>query len=211
MDYGLAFTFLPSSSDNWISKAAMGVLFVLLIPVLGLGSIALLGWSIAIARGVMNNYDDVLPEWTQLGPIFIDGLKFFALIIIWFLPLWILSGINLFIDQGLVRLLISCCSFLYGIPFSILLIGAFGLVADERPFAEVINPMNAWRVISANWANTLIVWLLAAIGIFAASLVGTILCGIGILIGIPYGYALAGHLYGQLFRESQGSEKAAFA
>jgi hypothetical protein len=211
MDYGLAFTFLPNSSKNWISKAAMGVLFVLLIPVLGLGILGLIGWGIAIARGVINNYDDVLPEWSQLGPIFIDGLKVFVLIFIWFLPLWILSGINALIDQGLIRLLISCCTFLYGIPFSILLIGAFGLVADDRPFVEALNPMNAYRVISANWANTLIVWLLAAVGYFAAVMVGTILCGIGILIGIPYGYALAGHLYGQLYRESQGSEKAAVA
>ncbi len=211
MDYGAAFTFIPSSSKNWISKAAMGVVFVLFIPFLGLGSIALAGWAIAIGRHVINGDEDVLPEWSELGPIFIDGLKFLVLIFIWFLPLWILSGVNALVDQGLIRLLISCCSFLYGIPFSILLIGAFGSLASDRSYGEALNPMNAYKVISANWAATLITWIVAAVGYMAAVLIGTILCGIGILIGIPFGVSLAGHLYGQLYRESQGGEKAAVA
>jgi len=211
MDYGLAFTYLPNSSKNWISKAAMGVVFALCIPILGLGSIALAGWGIAIARHVIHGDEDVLPEWSELGPIIIDGLKFAVLLFIWFLPLWILTAINAFIDQGFVNILISCCTFLYGLPFSILLLGAFGSLASDQSYAEALNPMNAYKVVSANWATTIITFLVAAVGYFAAALVGTILCGIGILIGIPYGISLMGHLYGQLYRESQGPSKAAVA
>ena len=165
----------------------------------------------AVQGTIIKGDEDVLPEWSELGPIFIDGLKFIALIFIWFIPLWILVVVNALVDQLFLNILVTCCSLIYGIPFSLLVVGAFGLLADDRPFGEVINPMNAYKVISANWASTLIAWLLAAIGVFAAIFVGTLLCGIGILLGVPYGYALTGHLYGQLYSQSQEGGKAAVA
>jgi hypothetical protein len=211
MDYGLAFTFLPNSSKNWIGKAAMGVVFALLIPVLGLGFVGLLGWAIAIARNVSQGQEDVLPEWSDIVPIFIDGFKAIALVILWYIPFWILIGLGALVDQPVVNFVTWCCSVIYGLPMGILLMGAFGMLAGGGSFGAALNPMNAWKVISANWANTIIVFLLAVIGFNLATLLGTVLCGIGILIGIPYGASLAGHLYGQLYRESQGNGKAAVA
>jgi hypothetical protein len=84
-------------------------------------------------------------------------------------------------------------------------------LADDRSFGEALNPANAWRVVSANWANTIIVWLVAAIGGTLAYAIGLILCVIGIFLGIAYAFALNGHLYGQLYRQAQGGEKLAAA
>ena len=214
MDYGLAFTFIPNSSKDWISKALMGVVFALFIPLV-VGGIALTGWSIAVARRVIRGEEDVLPEWSELGQIIIDGLKFIAIIILWNIPLWILvglnAGLNTFIDVGFLNFLVSCCAGLYGLLVSILTLGVFGLLADDRSFGEALNPANAWSVVSANWANTIIVWLVAAIGAALATTIGVILCVIGIVLGIAYGSALGGHLYGQLYREAQGGEKLATA
>ncbi len=209
MDYGSAFTYLPNTSKNWISKVAMGVVFTLLIPFLGIGGIALLGWSIAIARRVLRGEVDVLPEWSELVPIFIDGLKAVVVLFVWYLPFWILSGINALVDNAAVNILVSCCSLIYGIPFSILALGIPSQLAGDRTFGEILNPVNAWHVISANWANTIITWLVVGLTMVLGALVGTVLCGIGILVGIPYAASVAGHLYGQLYGQAQGKAAAA--
>jgi hypothetical protein len=210
MDYGLAFTFIPNSSKDWISKSLMGVVFALLTFV-AIGVVPLLGWGIAIARHVIHGDEDVLPEWSELGQTIIDGLKFIAIFILWYIPVWILVGLGALIDVGIVNLLINCCAAIYGVLVAILALGVFGLLADDRPFGEALNPANAWTVVSANWASTIIVWLLAAIGATLATTVSIILCGIGIVLGMTYGYALIGHLYGQLYREAKGGEKLAAA
>ena len=66
MDYGTAFTFI-TKDENWISKAVMAAVFVLLLPFLGLGSLLLIGWAIAVARHVINGEKETLPEWSELG------------------------------------------------------------------------------------------------------------------------------------------------
>lgn len=198
MDYAKAFTYLPETSENWISKAAMGFVFVLLIPVIGVGLIGLLGWSIAISRGVIRGQQDVLPEWSELAPIFIDGLKLFVVVILWFLPLWVLSIIGAFVDDSTINLIISCCSILFGIPVGLLFLGAYGLLADEKSFSVVLNPVNSWKIVSANWANTIITVIVAVLASFLGSL-GSFLCG----LGFAYYYSVVGHLYGQFYKEAQ--------
>ncbi len=210
MDYGLAFTFIPNSSKDWIGKVLMGVVFALFVPLV-IGVIPLMGWGIAIARRVIRGEEDVLPEWSELGQMIIDGLKFIAIFILWYIPVWILVGLAALINVDIVTLLVNCCAAIYGVLVAILALGVFGLLADDRSFGEALNPANAWTVVSANWANTIIVWLVAAIGASLASTISIILCGIGIVLGIAYGYALVGHLYGQLYREAQGGEKLAAA
>lgn len=211
MDYGLAFTFIPNSSKEWISKALMGVVFAVLIIFFGIGLIPLMGWSIAIARGVIQGREDPLPDWSELGQTIIDGLKLVVIFILWFIPLWILLLLGALINSDFLSIVLNCCGAIYGVLASILLLGVFGLLADDRPFGEALNPANSWRVVSANWANTILAWLVAALGASIASSLSIILCGVGIFLGIAYGYSLYGHLYGQLYREAQGSGKVAVA
>lgn len=204
MDYGKAFTFIPDSSKEWLNKALMGVAFAVAVIFLGVGLIGLLGWAVGIARRVIRGEADPLPDWSELSIIIVDGLKLLVLVIVWTIPIWLLSLIGAFIDSNFVSIVLWCCSAIYGIPMGLLLVGAIGLLADDRSFAEVMNPMNAYKISSANWANTIIVLIVAGITSSVASTVGTILCGIGIFVTMPYGYAVAGHLYGQLYREAQG-------
>lgn len=204
MDYGQAFTFIPSSSKEWINKALMGVAFAVAIIFLGVGLIGLAGWAVAIARRVIRGEADPLPEWSELSTIIVDGLKLLVLLFAWLIPLWLLSIVGAIIDNGVVSIILWCCSAIYGIPMGLLLVGAIGLLADDRPFAEVFNPMNAYKIVSTNWAGTIIVLIVAGFTSSIASTVGTLLCGIGVFATTPYAYAVAGHLYGQLYREAQG-------
>lgn len=202
INYGEAFTFV-NKGPNWINKALMGVVFALFIPLGGIGVIPLFGWSIAISRSVIRGRDDVLPEWSELGQILIDGLKTAVIMFIWNLPGFILGGIAGLIDNGAAQVLLSICGGLYSLLVGILFVGVFGLLADDRSFGQAINPKFAWRVISANWANTIIVMVVAFVGIITASVIGTLLCLIGVVFGWAYGFALGGHLYGQLYREAE--------
>lgn len=207
VNYGQAFTFINKSPD-WINKALMGVVFALFIPLGGIGVIPLFGWSIAISRRVIRGQDDVLPEWSELGSIIVDGLKTAVIMFIWNLPGFVLAGIGGLIDAPAAQTLLSLCGGLYSFVVGILFLGVFGLLADDRPFGQAINPLYAWRVISANPANTIIVWILALVGILAASLIGMLLCLVGVVFGWAYGFALGGHLYGQLYREATSKAPA---
>jgi hypothetical protein len=176
-----------------------------------IGIVPLIGWGIAIARRVIQGEADVLPEWAELGQMIVDGLKYIAIFILWYIPVWILVILGAIINEDIVNLVINCCAAIYGVLVAVLALGVFGLLADDRPFGEALNPANSWTVVSANWANTIIVWLVAAVGAAVAISVSIILCGIGIVLGMAYGYALIGHLYGQLYREARGGGKLAAA
>ena len=142
MNYGEAFT-IVIKGPNWTSKALMGVVFALFIPLGRIGVIPLFGWSIAISRGVIRGQEDVLPEWSDLGSIVIDGLKTAVIMFIWNLPGLALSGIGNLIDNTAVQLLFTLCGSLYSFVVGILFLGVFGLVADDRPFGEAVNPLHA--------------------------------------------------------------------
>ena len=208
MEYGKAFTFITEDKD-WVSKALMGVVFTVLIPVFGIGLILLAGWAIAIARGVIRGQAEPLPDWSEFGQMFVDGLKGFIVVIVWYIPLWVLSLLSALIGNDAFSILVGLCSFVYGIAVGLLFLGVFGLIADDRPFGEVINPANSWEVVSANLGDSIITWILILIGVSVSAMIGIILCVIGILLGIPYGYALSGHLYGQLYRQARGGKAAA--
>lgn len=205
MDYGKAFTFITEDKD-WVSKALVGVVFALLTPFFGLGIILLAGWAIAIARGVIRGEAQPLPDWSEFGQMFVDGLKGFVVGIVWTIPVWVLSLIGAFVGNDAFGALIGLCSAAYGIVVGLLFLGAFGMLADDRPFGEVINPMNAWRVVSANLGDSILTWIVIVIGVSVSAMIGTILCGVGIVLGIAYGYALSGHLYGQIYRQAMGGK-----
>lgn len=208
MDYGEAFTYMFRGKD-WIAKILLGVVLALFLPLGGIGAIPLIGWSIAIGRGVIRGQDDPLPEWSELGQIIVDGLKATVIFIVWNLPAIIIAGAASLVDNGAVQAICGLCGFLYTLVVAFLSLGVYGLLADDRPFGAAINPVNAWQVVSANWANTIIAWILAMVGILAATTIGVILCVVGVVLGWAYGFALGGHLYGQLYRQATMGGKVA--
>lgn len=204
MDYGAAFTFI-NKDENWISKAVMAAVFVLLIPFLGLGSLLMAGWTIAVARHVINGEKELLPDWSELGQIFIDGLKSTVIFFIWAIPAYILGGIGALIESDVVSICAGLVGFLYAIILILLVPGVFGLLAGDASFGEALNPGNSSRLLMARLPETIIVILVSVVSVILASIVVTLLCGIGIFATMPYAYAAVGHLYGQLYGEAQES------
>ena len=217
MNYGDAFTFIFKDKD-WLKKLGIASAFGLLVPLL-VGMIPLMGWGVEIARRVIRGDEEILPGWSDLGSILKDGLKAFGVYAIWSAPIWLLSMIMsgagaaagiLSDDSGMaaasvsmLSLCVSLFSFLYGIVMSLLLVGAFGILAADGEFSKALNPVNAYNRLKANLGDHILTVIIASIGSSLAAVLGVILCVIGVVIGMAYGFALIGHLYGQVYRQTE--------
>lgn len=58
-----------------LSKFVIGSLMVLLIPLFGVGLLALLGFGVGTARGALRGEEHPMPDWDDFGSLLIDGLK----------------------------------------------------------------------------------------------------------------------------------------
>jgi hypothetical protein len=217
MDYGEAFTFVTKDTD-WVKKLAIASALVLFSPILGITMLPLLGWSIEIAKRVIDNRDDVLPDWTDFGGFFAGGLKAIGIYLIWFLPVILAavlsSGSSLLIDTDFGRseagqILLLVCSgclllfiVIYAIAAGVLLIPAYGVLAATGSFKDALNPSKALQVLKANPAGTIITLLIVAIVPGLASSLGSLVCLVGMLPAVAYTMAMTGHLYGQVYREA---------
>ena len=212
MDIGKALTFV-TEDKKWIEKILVAALLVFSV----IGILAVLGWMAEITRRVIRQDAELLPEWSNLGKYFVDGLIVAAIGFVWMLPFLLLTlcaavfaGVVASIstdggnDGGLAIWLNVCIAFVslpYALAVSFLVPPMIGIYAMQGTFAEAVNPAKAWRLARANIGGFLVAWLLAGVVGFAASTIGTILCLIGAYPLGAYAVAVSGHLYGQACRE----------
>jgi len=69
MNIGKSFSF-PFEDKQWISKLGLGAV-IAMVPIL---NFAWSGYMVALMRNVMNNQQEPLPNWDDLGKKFSDGL-----------------------------------------------------------------------------------------------------------------------------------------
>lgn len=225
MDIGKAFAFV-FDDDQWITKILigagillLGLLFswVLLIPLI-LAFAILSGYMVEIVRRVIRGDLNQLPEWDNWGTLIADGLKSLIIGIVYALPgilisicLGIPGGILSDNGQGIGALFgvaASCLSFLWTIVMLVLLPAAiaFWVARDDLGaafrFGEIID------FVRNNLATYLVTMVMTLVASIIGSL-GSVVCGVGALVTIPYSYMVMGHLYGQAYRVSGGQAVAA--
>ncbi len=224
MDIVRSFTFVFEDKD-WVAKLliAAGILLVgslfawlLLIPLIA--AIALLtGYSLEITRRVIHGHPQPLPEWDNWGGLLTDGLKGLAIVLVYFLPLILLSlclGVptvlfnsdsSLSLQQvgTLLGLFTSCLDFLWIIAASLLLPVAFGFYVAEGEIRAAFSFGRVWAFfrdhISIYLITLLMSWVAAVIGDL-----GSLVCGLGWFVTMPYSWMVTGHLYGQAYLEAGG-------
>src|SRR5210317_1391292 len=86
MDYGKSFTFV-FEDEKWISKFAVGVI-ISLVPIVNFAGY---GYMVQLLKNVRDGEENPLPEWDDFGKFFVDGLKFLAGYLIYFIPIILLS------------------------------------------------------------------------------------------------------------------------
>lgn len=208
MDFNRAFSFITQDKE-WFKKLIIAGL--LLLP--GITAFAVVGWAVEIVRRVRRDDPTPLPAWTEFGKFFADGLKILGVSLVWSLPIILLSVCftTLMIASGdslntsdamqtVFPIAILCFTLLtiaYSIFLAVMSFPLIGLVADDLPFAKLISPATGFSYFRANPGGYL---MTGFIGGFLANLIaslGTIACGVGILITGPFAMAFYAHLMAQ--------------
>jgi hypothetical protein len=219
MDIGQALRF-TTEDKKWVEKIAIAAVLIFTV----IGWLAVIGWMLEIVRRVVRGEPEVLPPWTNLGKYFVDGLMVGVIGFLWMLPIFVLNaclgGLTGLLSSsqgdgsagGMVVFMNICLAFIslpYALAVSFLTPPMLGIFALQGTFGEAVNPAKAWRLARANLDGFLIAWLMAGIVGVAASLIGTILCVIGLFPLAAYAAVVSGHLYGQAYREGMASLPAA--
>lgn len=89
IDLSRTLTFFFEDPD-WVPKLLVGTLFALLTPI-GIGTVFVAGYAVAVARQAMHQRSPLLPEWDDLPGIFIEGLKGVTISLTHKLPVILLS------------------------------------------------------------------------------------------------------------------------
>ena len=213
MEFGLAFS-LPFKDPDWFKKMIVNGL-VMLIPVVG--QICLLGWAIEIARRIIKDEpSDTLPAF-DFGGQLSQGFKAWIISLVYSIPLIVfiipiqvvpaLSGV-LELDESTMSIAVIavsvCCgglALIYSILMGFMLPAAIGKFIDTGQLGAGFRVGEIFSLVKASPVS----FLLAIVGSFVASFVsslGSIVCGIGILITAPYGMAILGNLYGQAYKQA---------
>lgn len=232
LDVGKAFTYIIADPD-WISKLGIGALLTLL-SFLILPIPLLVGWSVGVARNVWHGEETPMPEWSDWGELFRDGISIIAAQLVYTLPFWILmciATIAAFASGGLAEaasedaaaillsstmLIVSCLSILFAIalffisPAIIIQYIKQGELRDCFQFGEVIG-------LARKHIGDI---LIAAVALFVLNFIISMATGVlaiipclgqiaAILIAIllgPYLSAVSGHLYGQIARKDKSDD-----
>jgi hypothetical protein len=194
VDIGRAFNYVFLDKD-WVKKVLIGALLTLTI----VGVPAVIGYTLRIMRTVVSGIDTPLPEWENIGTLWVEGIKTVPVYLFWFIPA-ILLGI---FQTGDTSVTGSCLSWivstLCGVLASIavLKVAVSGKMNDGFQFSDIVNRL------TQNFGDYLIVFLMSyVLGIVAA--LGLIACGIGIFATAAYAGFVQSHLWAQAYRRSEG-------
>jgi len=220
MDIGKSFTFV-FEDENWITKLLLaaailllGILFswLLLIPLV-LALALLGGYSAEITRQVIGGELSKLPEWDDWGKLIADGLKVVVIGIVYALPIIVIAlclglPIGIFAEnsQGVASLfsmLLSCLTLLWAIVMSLALPAAIAFWVANDDLSAAFRFGDVIGLVRDNFATYLITFLMSWVANFIGEL-GSIVCGVGWLVTVPYALMVTGHLYGQAYADSMG-------
>ena len=216
MDIGRAFTYV-FEDERWVTKTLIAVV-VAILSILIIPLPLLTGYMVAIARNVANG-DEKLPEWSDLGRLWMDGLAIIVANIVYTIPFWLIPLIltlpsfmtnneNLGASLMSVGLVLSCILITIGVL--LLLFISPALVVIYARTGEFGSLFQIGRILSFVRACINPILTALVIGILVsvvASIVGGLLnlipC-IGTIIALPvtvYPLMVMGHAYGQVGRQ----------
>lgn len=214
MNFGQSFTYVFKDPD-WIKKVViMGL--VSLIPVLG--QFVLLGWIAEIIRRVVRvSTEPSLPN-LEFGKQLGDGFKLFVVALLYSLPIILLS-IPLIIvlsipwgDEetyatiiGISSVCFSIFSVIFGVFVGFMLPAAYARTALEDSIGAGLKLGEVFKLVKSALPAYLMVFLGSIVVGFISPL-GSIACGIGVLLTMVYGQAVMAHLYGQAYNQASGTK-----
>lgn len=211
MNFGLSFSYIFEDQD-WFRKLALPGL-CLLIPVVGW--MVTLGWALKVTRNVIDGVEHPLPD-IDFGNDILRGFFAFLISFIYSLPVTLITSVTGWIDSlnmfnndlamwgyGIFTGVVGLVVFLAGLFTSFLSLGAIANYIAKDDFGAAFRLGEVWKLLTGNFGD----WLLVALGAFLAvgiiGPLGAIACVIGLLLTLPFGMAVMGHLMGQAVVRSE--------
>lgn len=184
-----------------------------------IGFLIFAGYTIRLLQNVRDGQTYPLPEWDQWGEDLARGAKLAVAFIIWSLPMLILlipsviggvmsdsrSDSTQFVGAMLL-ICGNCLSMLYGLLLAVVMPGISIAFAKDEQLTSALQFREIIEWTRENIGQVLVVTLVYIAASVALSLVGSIvgvlLCLVGLVITIPLATLLTGlvqyHLYGEL-------------
>lgn len=223
MNFGLAFSYVFQDTD-WIKKLGIAAA-VMLIPIVG--PIILAGWSLEITRRVITDDPEPLPGWENFSGYISKGFQAFVVQLAYMLPFILLiicgqalaavptlmmDGSNADVMMGVSGFLVfcfSCISILFALAASLVIPAALGNLAATGEMGAAFRFNEVFGLVRAGIGPYALSILLIGVAAMVLSPVGSLLCGIGVLITSAYLASLSGHLYGQAYKIARENTLAA--
>ncbi|MBI3913446.1 MAG: DUF4013 domain-containing protein [Chloroflexi bacterium] len=219
MDIGKAFTHVLDD-PKWIMKVLIGGV-VSFIPIV---NFAALGYALNTTRNVADSNPTPMPEWSDFGNHFMKGLYGFIGALVYFLPVILLQcclfvltlGIGLASGNsrggdafagmlGILSICGNCLTIIFSLFAGITLPAALTRFAmSENQLAVFWDFRGNFDFIKNNVSNYVIALLLGWVAGFVAGF-GVILCIVGVVFTYFWSTMVYAHLFGQLWRNSQGA------
>lgn len=192
---------------RWVEKTVVGAFFSFLSLIL-IGIPFLAGYWAEVIRQAARGPMYELPEWSNLGRKFSDGLGIIVVGIIWALPAWLILGWAGFMNSiagdnrfvAVVILCIQCIGWLVGLGLSFVAVSAMIRYATQERLAAAFQVSEVLALIRDHPSRYLMA-LVASWIVWAFAWVGVILCFVGFLLTAFWALAISGNLYGQVVRD----------
>jgi hypothetical protein len=214
-DFAKPFTF-AFNDPNWLAKILIGGLFYLAVVVI-IGPIFILGYNARLMRNVIAGNPQPLPDWTDLGEYFNEGLRLLGIVLLYSIP--IIAVVGIIIQAAITGALshgnndalnqlsggfagcASCLIFPLSIVLALWMPAALTMAVVERRFGAAFEFSRIWAYIRANLANFLLAFVVYYVARFAAGF-GLILLCIGVFFTAFWGMVVATYAYAEVYRLS---------
>lgn len=187
MNIGKSFSF-PFEDKQWISKLGLGAV-ITLVPIL---NFAWTGYIVQLTRNVMNNEQEPLPTWDDIGKKLTEGLILALAGLVYFLPLLIviclpmsimivpalMSGSGDMQDVanaiagagGILFICLSCVFALYALALSVIYPAILIVFSREGTFASCFKFREVFNLIGKNTSTFFTAWIIGAAAGFGVGL-----------------------------------------
>jgi hypothetical protein len=210
MEFGTPFSF-PFKDQDWFKKIIIPGL-VAIIPIVG--QMTLFGWGLDVARRLIKNEPVLLPEF-DFGRQLAQGFKGFVIslvysipLIIFILPINLVPIIGSSMDSNTLQYLtigVGCIcgglALIYAIAMALMLPASLGNFLAKDSLGAGFKIGEVFGLVKA----APVAYLLVLVGGIIAGIIsglGSIGCGVGILLTAPFGMAINGHFMGQAYKEA---------
>ena len=197
-------------------KILLGGVFALAAIFL-VGIFFIYGYIAKLVRNVIDGKPYPLPEWDELSEYFSEGLKLFAVALIYAIPPILVACIAIIpaialgasgSDNETLRSLggmtascVWCLMFPLSLAVALWLPGALLAAVVTGEFSAAFEFKKIWTFIRANIGNYLLAFVVWLVARFAAGF-GVLLLCVGVVFTIFWAICVAGFAFGQVYRMS---------